>query len=395
MTEDEREALAVMIRSVLSDRLTRRRDRTPVSLLGAGRDLESSLEEGRRFLESLGPGGWSTPGWPVDHGGLGWSEDRLELFGEILEEFERPDLYPFLIGLGTTGPMILRHGTDRQRRRHLEGIRTGSELWCQLSSGPDAGSDLVALRTRARRHEDHWQITGHKLWASRASVADFGLLLARSNNEAAPHRGLTVFLLDMDSPGISLGPIRQMNGDIHFYEVFLDDVIVSDEARLGPVDGGWGVAMDTLGAERASAAVLGGRGMGPEAVTALLADHRGPDRATSHDDHDAVIRDRAARAFGELTLLHQGARQRHPEGHKVRFAAASRSLAALAHQVRGAHAMVDHGPWSVIETTAPSVSIRGGTDEVQRNVIAERILGLPREPRPDPTTTSNRPDRSN
>jgi alkylation response protein AidB-like acyl-CoA dehydrogenase len=381
VTPDERSRLDTSIRAELSTRLERVSDRGAISLLGAGRDLESSLEEGRRFLERMAPGGWSTPGWPVDHGGRGWDEDHLEVFAEVLDDFERPDLYPFLIGLGTAGPMIIRHGTADQQHRFLDGIRTGEDLWCQLFSEPDAGSDLVSLRTRAHHQDGRWRIQGHKLWASRASVARFGLLLARSNPDAPPHHAMTVFLVDMSSAGISLSPIRQMNGDVHFYEVFLDDVVLDDSDRLGPIDGGWRVAMDTLGAERASAAALGGRGVGPEAVLELLDGNR--NHQTSTGRHATVIRDRAARAFSELTLLHEGARHRRPEGHKLRFAAAARSLAALSYDVHGPQSMLDDGPWSAVETTAPSVSIRGGTDEVQRTVIGERVLGLPREPRPD------------
>lgn len=382
MTDRSTTSQAQDMRAVLAERLTPSQGHRTISLLGAGRDLDETLRQGRAFLEALAPGGWSTPGWPSRHGGLGMGEDELETLATVLDEFDRPDLYPFLIGLGTAGPMIIRHGTLQQQQRHLDPIRTGAELWCQLFSEPDAGSDLASLRTRATFDGSNWTIQGHKLWASRASIAQWGLLLARSNPQASSHRGLTVFIIDMSAAGITLAPIRQMNGDIHFYEVFFDDVIVSDAQRIGPVDEGWRVAMDTLSSERSAAAALGGRGVDVNAVGHLL---EGSSVAeTSH----SVVRDRAARTVTELMLLEMGHGFVRPEGHKIRFGAVARALASLSHQVRGATAMLDEGEWSALETTAPSVSIRGGTDEVQRNIIGERVLGLPREPRATPPASA-------
>ena len=373
--------LADELRSVLDDRLPRRRTRE-LSLLGAGIDVQRSLVAGREYLESMADGGWATPSWPVEHGGAGLAGDEIDLFAELADEYERPDLYLFLIGLSTAGPMIIRYGTDEQRTRYLEPIRTGAEVWCQLFSEPDAGSDLSSLRTRAVRDGDDWVIDGHKFWVSRADVATWGLLLARTHPSAPQRRGITAFVLPMSAPGVTIAPILQMNRDSHFYEVFLDGVRITDEQRLGPVDAGWPIALETLGAERGAAGSLGGIGLSPSAVVDLLADHPA---AT-----DPVVRQQAARAYTLLHLLELGVTGPLAEGGKLRFTMAARAFIEFVRRVRGSDALIDDGRSTLLELTAPSLSIRGGTDEVQRNTIGERVLGLPREPR----QPGDRPERT-
>ena len=373
--------LANELRAVFDSRLPRRLTRE-LSLLGAGIDVQSSLTAGREYLSQMSDGGWTTPSWPVEHGGAGLSGDDHDLFAEIADEYERPDLYLFLIGLSTAGPMIIRHGTDAQRSRYLEPIRTGREVWCQLFSEPEAGSNLSALRTRAVRDGDDWVIDGHKFWVSRAEVAEFGLLLARTNPRVAQRRGITAFILPMSAPGVTIAPIRQMNRDTHFYEVFLDGVRITDEHRLGPVDAGWSIALETLGAERGAAGSLGGIGLTSSAVVELIADH--PDAT------DPIVRQQAARAYTLLHLQQLGVTGPLAEGGKLRFTMAARAFIDLVRRLRGSDALIDDGRSTLLELTGPSLSIRGGTDEVQRNTIAERVLGLPREPRPP----GDRPERT-
>ena len=373
--------LASDLRSILDTRLPRRRTRE-LSLLGAGVDVERSLVAGREYLARMAHDGWATPSWPVEHGGAGLSGDELDVFAEIADEYERPDLYLFLIGLSTAGPMIIRHGTHEQRSRYLEPIRTGTEVWCQLFSEPDAGSDLSALRTRAIRDGDDWVIDGHKLWVSRAEVATWGLLLARTNPTASQRHGITAFVLPMTTPGVTIAPIRQMNQDAHFFEVFLDGVRIADEQRLGPIDAGWPIALETLGAERGAAGSLGGVGLTPSAVVDLLTGHP----AAS----DPIVRQQAARTYTLLRLLELGVTGPLAEGGKLRFTIAARAFIELSRRVRGSDALIDDGHVTLLELTSPSLSIRGGTDEIQRNTIGERVLGLPREPRP----SSDRPERT-
>lgn len=343
-------------------------------MLGAGADSELTVAAGRDYLQRMEPGGWATPGWPVEYGGAGLDPADEALFNELLDDYERPDLYPFLIGLSTAGPMICRHGTDAQRARLLAPTRSGREIWCQLFSEPDAGSDLASLRTRARPSRGGWAVDGHKFWVSRASYADWGLLLARTDPDLPARRGITAFVLPMDSSGVTISPIRQMNGDRNFYEVFLDNVHIDDSLRLGPVHAGWSIALETLSAERSAAGALGMVGLGPDSVVELIRDHPAA--------NDPFVRALAAEAYTRLLLLRVSHRGRPVEGSKILFAAAVRSYIALARRLRGLSAQLHDDAWTPLELTAPSLSIRGGTDEIQRNLIAERVLGLPREPRP-------------
>lgn len=361
------------LRAIFRARLPPRERRPAVSLLGAGQD-EAAVARGRAYLQALAEGGWGTPAWPPEAGGAGLDEEALRVWSVVAEEHERPDLYPFLIGIEMVGPILVRFGSDDQRRRWLEPIRTGREIWCQLFSEPEAGSDLAALRTRAERTGSGWRVRGHKLWVSRAAYATWGLLLARTGTEAARHAGLTTFALRMDAAGVRTAPIRQMNGDEHFHEVFLDDVEISDADRIGAVGEGWAVAMSTLARERVAAADAGAPGLSPALVLELLRD--------SGRLGDALSRQRAAEVIARLALLRLGREQGTSLGAKLVLADAVRRLVELARDVRGPAATLEDETWSMLDLTAPSLSIRGGTDEIQLDVIAERELGLPREPRP-------------
>lgn len=361
---------AADIRAVLQERLRPADPAANVDVLGAGVDLGAGLERCRGYLEAMAPGGWGTPDWPVEHGGAGLDDDELDRFYEEIAAFDVPDLYPVLIGLGMAGPMIIRAGTPAQQGRWLEPTRTGDEVWCQLFSEPEAGSDLAGLRTRATEADGGWRLSGQKTWVSRAAFADWGLLLARTGPLEARHRAITAFVLPMAQPGVELAPIRQANRDSHFSEVYLNDVELSDEYRLGEVDGGWAIAMATLAAERSVAARSGSAGVPPDAVIGLVRE--------SGAAADPLVRQAAARVSTELQLLRLAS---DAPGQKIRLARAMRQFADLAELVRGAHSMLDDD-WATVRLTTPSLSIRGGTDEIQRNVIGERVLGLPREPAP-------------
>jgi len=353
-----------------------------LNFLGAGSD---DLGEGRSFLGSLAGGGWMVPAWPVEHGGRGSSPEEAGIIAQELSRFARPDLYPFMVGLGMVGPVVLTHGTAEQRGRWLPAIRSGAEIWCQLFSEPDAGSDLAALSTRAVRDGDAWRVTGSKVWSSRAHYSRWGLLLARTDPAVPKHAGITAFALDMGSPGIEVLPLRQMNGDAHFNQVFLTDTPVFDGDRIGAEGDGWRVAITTLTHERGS--LGGGFGPGRDQLIGLA---RGSGRTG-----DPVVRQRLAQVITELELIRQtGARARAaarqgrrpgPEGSgaKLRGSSAMKELADLALDLEGAAGLVGTGEWQTLFLTSPSLSIRGGTDEIQRNILAERVLGLPAEPRLD------------
>lgn len=368
------------VRDILAGRLAPRDPDQPPSLFGI-RDNADPLGRGRKYLETMADVGWATPRWPRELGGAGFTAAQATILSEELLRFEVPDLYPFDIGLRMVAAVLLKHGNDEQRARWLEDIRLGEQVWAQLFSEPEAGSDLAGLVTRARRENDGWRIKGHKIWSSRAPYASWGFLLARTDENVAKHAGITAFALDLSTPGVDIHELRQMNGDAHFAEVFLDDVFVPDDCRLGEVNEGWRVAMTTLSNERAGLRTTGLGLKSTRVLNSLLSQTSEP-----------VLRAEVIDAFVELEVaqltsaraaakMARGA-QPGPEGsgEKLRNGNAMRRLMDVALRVQGAGGLVDDDFWSALALTIPSMSIRGGTDEIQKNIIGERILGLPKEP---------------
>jgi alkylation response protein AidB-like acyl-CoA dehydrogenase len=368
----------------LQELLPRRQPGERVSVLGAGSD---DLERGRQYLQKLAPGGWMVPTWPLEHGGLGLAGAEAQAVRAALAEFEAPDLYPWMVGLDLIGPTLLAHASEEQKARWLPGIRDGSEIWCQMFSEPDAGSDLAGLKARATPDGDGWRISGSKVWTSRAHYARWGLLLARTDPAQPKHRGITAFGLDMTSPGVTVKPLVQMNRDAHFNEVFLDDVWVPDHDRIGAPGEGWRVALTCLTFERG--ALGGGLGVRADQLRRLgshiaPADRVGRDEWAARQADFEVARWTAMRA----AQARRAGRPPGPEdsGSKLRGTAMIKQVAALAMRVEGPAALVgtDHpDEWQSLFLVSPSLSIRGGTDEIQRNILGERVLGLPPEPRLD------------
>jgi len=337
-------------------------------VLGAGND---DLGPGRAYLAAMGR--WAVAGWPEAHGGLGLAGDDLAAVQRALGELAVPDLYPFAVGLALVGPTLLQHGTADQQARWLAPIARGEAVWCQLFSEPDAGSDLAGLTTRAERDGDLWRVTGAKVWASRAHYADRGLLLARTDWSVPKHAGITVFSVDLRSAGVEVAPLVQMNGDAHFNQVFLDEVEVPDADRIGDPGAGWGIARSVLALERGGGAGAPAAGLGLGDPTALL-DHL---RATGRLE-DPMARDRAMRLLS-AAKTRQWAGRGAP-GAKLALADGLKASSGLALEASGPAGMLAEGHWATTFLTAPSLSIRGGTDEIQRNQLGERALGLPREP---------------
>jgi alkylation response protein AidB-like acyl-CoA dehydrogenase len=312
--------------------------------------------------------------------------------------------------MSMTAPTILAHGTEEQQRQWLVPLVTGEHQWCQLFSEPGAGSDLAGLTTRAVRDGDEWIVNGQKVWSTFAHLADYGILLARTDADVPKHRGITYFLIDMHQPGVEVRPLRQMTGGAEFNEVFLTDARVPHENVLGTVNGGWAVAMTTLANERSLMGSIGSGGMGGRAggrrrqgapaplhgTKALIA--MAQERGCADDP---VIRQRLADAWARdqiaryLVMRVQGAasRGRIPDAEmsimKLMAAKQAKRVAELALTIEGPYgALTDddalaHGDWQGRFLSAPSLRIAGGSDQVQRNVIGERTLGLPPEPRVD------------
>jgi alkylation response protein AidB-like acyl-CoA dehydrogenase len=386
-TTRDPERFRIAVRSWLEARLPRQTDDTPATIMGAGEGSEA-IDRGRRYLALLAEQGWSRPAWPARYGGGGLPPEDAAIVTDELANFQAPDLYMFTLALEQVGATILNRGSEEQKERWLLPITTGANVWCQLFSEPGAGSDLAGLSTRAERDGQRWLVTGQKTWVSRAHHADWGLLLARHDTSLPKHQGITAFAVDMTSPGIEIRPIRQMNGDSHFNEVFLDAVPVADRDRIGAVGDGWRIAVETLMNERTKAGRSGGGDLVDiEGLLALVA-RRGAGK-------DPLVRQTVSKLYIETKLNERiAARSRAvaaqggsvgPEGsgYKLRRSAILRGIADAALSLGGCSGAVEDDEWQTLFLTVPSVSIRGGTDEIQRNVIAERVLGLPRDPRPD------------
>ena len=374
------------VRSELASRLAPRPVDQPVSVLGAGND---DLDAGRRYLDALAGTGLAVPSWPREYGGLGATPAEVAIVRRELADFDVPDLYPYLVGLELIGPTLLAHGTPEQCARWLPRIATGEEIWCQLFSEPGAGSDLAGLSTRAHAEGDEWRVHGQKVWTSRGAYSQYGLLLARSDASVRKHQGISAFGIDMHAPGVDVRPLRQMNGDAHFTEVFLDDALVRDADRIGAAGEGWRVALTCLSFER-GAATAGSSG-GLLDVERLITLARAKGVAA-----DPVVRDQLARLVIELRVMsltirraRDTARTGQPgpagSGLKLRGSRTFRDYTNLALAILGPDALTAAEPWHTLFLTAPSLSIRGGTDEIQRNIVGERVLGLPEEPRLDRT----------
>ena len=346
----------------------------------------SHLERGRAWQRELHAGGWAGLGWPVEHGGRDLPIPMRAVWAQELSAAGAPPPLN-LVGEARAGPTIMAHGTQEQQRRFLPPILTAGELWCQLFSEPEAGSDMAAVTTTAVRGGHGWVVDGHKVWTSGAHYADWAILLARTDWDAPKHKGCTYFLLDMKQPGVSTRPLRQMTGGAAFNQVTLDGALVPDENRLGSEGAGWSVAMTTLMHERLNLGLgLARAGGGVERLLAQLRP-RGvaDDPLVRQLAAQLVIDSRCVQYLGWriVSKLAEG-QIPGPEGSVAKLASArvSRRYDDLAEAVRGAGAMV-HDEYTLLQLWVPATRIAGGTDEVLKNLIAERVLGLPPEPRVD------------
>ena len=387
-TDDRAAVLEAALLAAVDGRIPRRVADAPVSVLGAGLD---DVVPGRDYLGVLADGGWAVPTWPAALGGRDATPAEAASIARLLLEFDQPDLYPYLVGLNVVGPTLLAVASDEQRARWLPAIARGDEIWCQLFSEPGAGSDLAALATSAIRHDDGWRVTGQKVWTSRAHYARRGFLLARTDERVAKHAGITAFALDMHAPGVEVRPLRQMNGDAHFSEVFLDEVLVADADRIGAPGEGWAIAMTALANERGAVSGAGG-GLTPP-VERMLGLAGNADLPRQDHALRVYVQAEAARLTNRRArAAARAGRAPGPEGSgsKLRGSAIFKAttdaaLAAIGPAGVAADPDADRAAddWETLFLTAPSISIRGGTDEIQRNIVGEHVLGLPPEPRVD------------
>jgi alkylation response protein AidB-like acyl-CoA dehydrogenase len=372
---------------------------------------DRSLDDERRYLaeyvawiaERSAAGFWAIA-WPTDWGGAGLTKMHERAYIDIEGQFETPNDHELIsVTCKLIAPTMERFGSPQQKERFIVDFLTGRQFCCQLFSEPGAGSDLAGLSTRAVRDGDEWVLDGQKVWTSNARITPWGFAICRTDPEVPKHAGLSAFLVPLDSPGVEVRPIKQMNGGASFNEVFFSGARVPDSLRVGEVGEGWKIAVTILGFERDNSGSSGRRG-GSFDDLLLLARHlgrtdeatirQGLARAYSRQKARTWARDRAAAGTKRLGVS-------GPEGSigKLMWSESMRQISDVASQLLGPALTADTDEWGTFQWNqhvlgAPGYRIAGGSDEIQRNIIGERVLGLPGEPRVDRDVAFNQIGRS-
>ncbi|QTI69932.1 acyl-CoA dehydrogenase family protein [Gordonia polyisoprenivorans] len=339
------------------------------------------IPAGRAWQRALVDGGWAALSWPEPYG-AGATVAEQAIFAETLARRHLPRQLSF-VSMELAGPILISFGTEQQKKALLEPLRRGDEVWCQLFSEPGAGSDLAAISTKAVAADDGWRVSGQKVWTSGAHYAQYGLLLARTDSAQERHRGLSCFAVPMDRPGIEVRPILQMDGESKFNEVFLDDVAVGPDDLLGEVGGGWAVAMSILGRERR---MLGSLAIG---LSTSLTDLRSAAEQRGIDD--VPFRRRWAELFSRVQLLRwtwfrllssatDSATDPRMSVLKLTSSELQQEVAGFGADTLGREFLTgaDGEPWRHAFLASHGATLAGGTSEVQRNILGERVLRLPR-----------------
>jgi alkylation response protein AidB-like acyl-CoA dehydrogenase len=361
------------------------------------------LEASKKWQKKKSDAGWAALHWPKEYGGRGSSPIERVIWSQ--EEGVYGKLgFPFLIGQGMCGPTIMAFGTEEAKKKYLPPMASGEEIWCQLFSEPSGGSDVAGLRTRAERDGNDWVVNGQKIWTSGAHYSDYGILIVRTDPNVPKHKGLTMFFLSMKSPGIEIRPIKQASGQSEFNEVYFTNVRVPDSQRLGAVGDGWNVSLTTLMNERFAIGAGVATGF-PEifAYCQSLMTDDGPaidDRAVRSKLASWAVRNSGLKytTYRTISALSRGERP-GPENSigKLVSGTMMQDIAAFALDLQGASAVV-HDPelgdagsrFQTMLLRSPSSRIAGGTDEIMRNIIAERVLGLPGDIRVDKDVPFNK-----
>ena len=346
----------------------------------------------RLFQRRMFAGGWCGIHWPKAFGGRDATPTEQAIFVEEMARARAPQLVN-RVGINNVGPTIMHYGTEAQRQRWLPGILSADEIWCQLYSEPDAGSDLASLRTAAIADGDGWRVSGQKVWTSYAQHAQWGILLARTDAAAPPHRGISYFVVEMNQPGVEVRPLRQLDGSVDFNEVFLEDVRIPSDHLIGNRDEGWKISTLTLAHERGTNFAFKEQALAKIALQEILEEAGRRGRLA-----DPVFRQAAARLHTEveiMRLLNLGTLTRIGRGEvpgaetsivKEHWSRLVQDLGDLSLQVLGAAGQLrqttDHSPGGgrFVQRMlfSRAASIAGGTSEIQKNIIAQRLLGLPR-----------------
>jgi alkylation response protein AidB-like acyl-CoA dehydrogenase len=389
----EDEQFRQQVASWLQDNLTG--EFAKLKYRGGPGDEHMFPEERKVWEQKLAEGGWTCVGWPQEYGGRGCSIEQQVIFFEEYARAGAPGRVGH-IGEGLTGPTIIAFGSEEQKAKYLPGIVAGTQLWCQGYSEPGAGSDLANVKTRARFDEAQgkWLINGQKVWTSLAHESDFCFVIARTDPDSVAHHGLGFFLIDMHQPGITVRPIEQITGTSEFNEVFFDDAQCDANDIVGKPGEGWKVGMGLLGFER-GVSTLGQQMQFQNELDEIVRQARSNGAA-----QDPVIRQRIARAHAELKIMRynsmrmlsgqsgsDGALHKEALIYKLFWATWHRSLGELAMDVLGPECeILEGGPYALSRLQSMYLFVRadtiyGGTNQIQRNIIAERGLGMPREPK--------------
>jgi alkylation response protein AidB-like acyl-CoA dehydrogenase len=343
----------------------------------------AGFEFRRAWQRRLHDDDWAGVSWPKEYGGRGATLVEQAIYNEELARAQAPSTANVL-GLAMGGPTVIAHGSEEQKRRYLEPILSADEIWCQGFSEPEAGSDLASLKTRAVRDGEEWVVTGQKVWTTLAHHAKWCMLVARTDQDAPRHKGLTYFLMDMDQDAVQVRPLRQITGEAEFNELFIEEARIPHENIVGGEGNGWNVAITTLMHERATLA-FGLQIRVKITLGELLAEARESGAA-----EDPIIRDRLAQLYIESEVLRLNALRGlsaimrtgvpGPEGSlgKWQWADVNQALTELAVDLRGPRAVLDDHRWTYRYLRARANSIEGGTTEILKNIVAERVLGLPR-----------------
>jgi alkylation response protein AidB-like acyl-CoA dehydrogenase len=356
---------------------------------GALTDPDEITAAHRKWQARLAQGGLAGATWPKEYGGQGVGPIESVIISQELQRAGVPNIFD-VIGVGMLGPTIIAHGTEEQKERYLGPMLTGDEVWCQMFSEPAAGSDLAAVQTKAVQQDDGtWKLNGQKVWTTNAQYAAYGLMLARTNPDAHKHKGMTMFILPMDAEGVTIRGLRQISGEAEFNEVFLDDVILDADSVVGGVDNGWGTGLTTLMFERLTIGVgsssFGYRGV--RFAEALSSDEVAANNSeVRHDFGDLAAELEAVRwgGYRAISAL-QGGQIPGPEFGLAKITTVNCAIKAgdLIADVVGPEALAEESQWAYMISFLPGLKSAGGTEEILRNTIGERVLGLPPEPRLD------------
>src|SRR3954470_138856 len=352
-----------------------------------GPEPEAGLDEimvfRREWQLKLHEAGWAGISWPQEYGGRGATMIEQAIFAAEATRQEAP-APANVLGLAMGGPVVIAHGSDEQKARYLEPILTGEEIWCQGLSEPESGSDLASLKTRAVKDGDEWVVTGQKVWTTFAQYAKWCMLVARTDPDAPKHQGLSYFLMDMEQDAVQVRPLRQITGESEFNELFMEEARIPHENIVGGEGNGWTVAITTLMHERATLA------FGLQVAVKLSLRQLIEEAKASGAAADPQVRDRLAQLYIEAEVLRLNAYRGltaimrngvpGPEGSlgKWQWAEVNQALTELAMDVRGPRAVLQDDTWTYRFLRARANSIEGGTTEILKNIVAERVLGLPR-----------------